>query len=263
MSELSKKGIRGLGAICLCLVMLLSLGVTGFAVTLDLSGSGTLTVQPKYGNRDVAGGRFEIYLVANAEPVNDHLSFALTEEFEETELDLDSINTTSEASSAIEALMNLIDDDDLVPYTTVSGGATATLPLGMYLIVQISAPGYYTRSVPFLAATPSVNSDGTGWVYSATVNPKMGYDEPYVPDSPTPAPNPTSIPIPSYPVTNTIADYNTPLDGPGGTTTILDDAIPLAAPQTGMLNWPVPVLSSLGVIFIALGLVMGRKKKYE
>ncbi len=43
-----------------------------------------------------------------------------------------------------------------------------------------------------------------------------------------------------------------------------DTTIPLAdAPQTGMLQWPIPVLLALGVVLLGLGIRGGRKTKNE
>lgn len=64
----------------------------------------------------------------------------------------------------------------------------------------------------------------------------------------------------SYTITNVLHD--TPPSRPqtpGGTTTINEDDLPLSAPQTGMLQWPIPVLAAAGALFLAAGILQKKK----
>ncbi len=82
---------------------------------------------------------------------------------------------------------------------------------------------------------------------------------PTAPTSPTTPTSPTNpdetIVKPTVPRT-TVPKSNSTAETKGG---VSGSTIP----QTGQLNWPVPVLISAGIIFIAIGIVLIRKKSYE
>jgi len=69
-----------------------------------------------------------------------------------------------------------------------------------------------------------------------------------------------------FTVTNTYTTDKTPGSGGGGggnTTDIPDDNVPKGdTPYTGMLQWPIPVLLSVGTLMVLAGAFGGRKKKY-
>jgi hypothetical protein len=48
----------------------------------------------------------------------------------------------------------------------------------------------------------------------------------------------------------------------GYTITNQSELVPLAAPQTGMLQWPIPVLLAAGVLLIYRGTAAESKKKH-
>lgn len=66
--------------------------------------------------------------------------------------------------------------------------------------------------------------------------------EPTSPTTPTLPTSPTSSTAPTVPTTVPVTTPDTPL-----------------IPQTGQLNWPIPVFSTAGVLFIAFGVLIGRK----
>ena len=135
-------------------------------------------------------------------------------------------------------------------------------------------PTNYSASGAFLISVPSfikgTDNNPDAWFYDLTAFPKMGYTPPET--GPTP---PTSEPWdpptrgsdpsgPTRPSTTPITDPTIPLTSPTVPSTLEDiqeSTVPLIAPQTGMLQWPIPVLSTAGVLLIGGGLLPGRNKK--
>ena len=101
----------------------------------------------------------------------------------------------------------------------------------LYLAVQKTAPAGYGKTEPFLVSLPYLYEGE--YQYDVASQPKTDLER-EVPTKPTsPATNPTF---------------------PGGK----------KLPQTGQLNWPVPVLTVSGLVLVAVGAyLMERSKKRE
>lgn len=102
------------------------------------------------------------------------------------------------------------------------------LSLGVYLFVQTGGSAAYELTEPFVVNVPMTSADGKTLVYDINASPKAEAE----PVQPTPAPTPT--PKPSDP----------------------------KLPQTGQLNWPVPVLFGGGILMLIVGFAIymkGRK----
>lgn len=102
------------------------------------------------------------------------------------------------------------------------------LSLGVYLFVQTGSSAAYELAEPFIVNVPMTSADGKTLIYDINASPKAESE----PVQPTPAPTPT--PKPSDP----------------------------KLPQTGQLNWPVPVLFGSGVLMLIVGFAIymkGRK----
>ena len=89
---------------------------------------------------------------------------------------------------------------------------------------------------PFLVSLPGVDKAGTGRVWDVTAVSKDAF-RPAEPDTPSP-PDPVEPSEPDVP------------DTPGG------DRLP----QTGQLNWPVPVLAGAGLVLFLAGLLLFRRR---
>lgn len=109
-------------------------------------------------------------------------------------------------------------------------GADVVLPEGSYLCA------------PFLVGLPGVDEAGTGRVWDVTAVTKDAF-RPAEPDTPSP-PDPVE---PSEPDVPDVPDVP---DTPGG------DRLP----QTGQLNWPVPVLAGAGLVLFLAGLLLLRRR---
>ena len=92
------------------------------------------------------------------------------------------------------------------------------LECGAYLLVQTGGSEAYELAEPFIVMVPMTDADGSTLIYDIEANPKT-----------TPAIIPTPIPTPTP----------TPNDP--------------KLPQTGQLNWPVPVLAASGLAMIIIG----------
>lgn len=102
------------------------------------------------------------------------------------------------------------------------------LELGLYLIIQTEASDGFEPLKPFLVSVPM--NEGGHYVYEVNAEGKFQLQQ---------EPQPTTAPTES--------------PGPG-------------LPQTGQLNWPIPVLAVLGLGLFSMGWVLcfGRKKSnYE
>lgn len=92
---------------------------------------------------------------------------------------------------------------------------------GLYLVVQTTAAEGFNAAAPFLIGMPRME-DGA-YVYEIDATPKVELEK----APPTPTPKPST-----------------------------DEKLP----QTGQMNWPVPVLAALGVMLFSLGWVLRFKK---
>jgi len=184
MSTSFRKKIRLLAALLTVILLLAGLGVSALAASvIDWETAGSLTIQPKYNNNIVTGCTFNLYRVAELNPESAAPAYRLIGVFQGakdssgSDVDLNGINTASKLESAAAALARYAGGAASADVISLSATAdtVSSLPLGMYLVVQTSAPGNYTVASPFLVALPSTNDAGTGWNYAITANPKLGY----------------------------------------------------------------------------------------
>ena len=160
------------------------------------------------------------------------------------------------------------------------------LELGLYLIVQTEASKGYEPINPFLVSLPMAE-DGK-WNYAVDASPKVGAYTPTKPDTP---PTPPTPPTPDHPDTPTPPDNPDNPVSPGNPDNPVapghpdnpvapghpdhpvapgnpdspvlpghpDNPVMTGLPQTGQLNWPVPVLAVSGVVLFAFGWALDRK----
>lgn len=184
MSKSSKNSIRVLLTLLLCAVLMTS-SMFALAVSIDRGSTGSITLQPTYGGNAVDGGRFELYRVASLADNSTQLSYNLIEPFVSAGTgDLAKCTTADlqrTAAGLLNALKGNADPDDVITLDRANGDTVTGLELGVYLVVQVGTPMYYTAAAPFLIYLPMTNSEGDGWDYSVTAQPKMGYDPPTYP----------------------------------------------------------------------------------
>ena len=135
--------------------------------------------------------------------------------------DLSEKNLTPELAKK---LADMVKSSDGINPTSFQNGVVTfkDLELGLYLIVQTKDISGYERIAPFLISVPLWDKDH--YLYEINVSEKFEVKRrPSTPETP---------------------------DQPGDT-----------LPQTGQVNWPVPVLLTLGLGLIVTGTALKRKSK--
>ena len=221
------RALRRLSIMLAVLLLLVALAVPAFAdAGIDMERSCSLQLSCFYENEAVSGGNLLLYQVAAVESEDGNYYFRLDEKLgggKLTQQDLDRSSLAGELAGQA-GLQNLGSREE----TFGNDGYVRFQDLrpGLYLLVQTKpAPGY-ERMDPVLVSIPFMDPKTGEYTYDvdATVKPAVKRET-----EPSPTPTPTASPSP------------TPKPGP-------------KLPQTGQLNWPVPVLACGGVIFVVLGL---------
>lgn len=157
--------------------------------------------------------------------VNGNYGFVPTGDFADCGYSLDKVNSVTLAK----ALAHLAKNFEGVTKTIGDNGKVTfdNLELGLYLLVQQTAAEGYNAAAPFLVTVPMFENGE--YVYEVDASPKVELEK---------KPEVTPTPKPSDPNPN--------------------------LPQTGQMNWPVPVLAISGVcLFTAGWLLRFKKSKYE
>ncbi|MCD8222106.1 MAG: hypothetical protein LUD07_07970 [Clostridiales bacterium] len=253
------------------------LGMTSFATVPDMTRTGTITVTmlSESTGEAVPGGTLTAYQVGAVYEDDGNYSYVLTDAFAESGVslaDLDSQDLSAMAST----LSAYVSDNSLEGITVTIGddgiAVFSDLTLGLYLMVQQkSATGYYAVS-PFLISVPAIS--GEEYVYEVDAAPK------------TEALNKKSSSGGSSHhgggssggSSGSSSGGSSSSSGPGassgdsdsgssGELTPMDSDSPelFKLPQTGQLNWPIPVLTLCGFAMFAFGwkLVFGGKRRIE
>lgn len=214
------------------------------------SGNGSIRINMTYQGNPVPGGAFSLYQIADVQ-VNNGYHFVYRPEysgFDQASYPLDSSTALSDEAvtrAMATALNSYISAGVITPlaenvaadaYGRVSFGS---LPFGLYLVKQTTAANGFYPITPFLVTVPFLTMENGEWVwkYAVDASPKtitelIPVPPPSTDDEPEPTPTPTPPP-------------------PGGG----------FLPQTGQLNWPVPLLAVAGLVLFALGWWMNRRQE--
>lgn len=227
-------------AIAVVIIMLCSVSLTALAAadspSLDWSMSGDSSIMVEIKDEDgemVTDGSLTIYQVALLEQNNGDMVYSFTSDFSGCGLSLG--NVTADSTTLASKLAAYVSANHITSTSKTNTNGTVVfdnLELGLYLIVQTTeSAGYYTMN-PFVVSVPLDVNDT--WVYNVDASPKVGVlaPQPEEPEPEEPETPELETPEPETPVT---------------TTTL---------PQTGQLNWPVPVLAVCGLLLIGLGSVL-------
>lgn len=225
---MKRKAFQILCLVLCCLALVLPVFAQGTAADLDLgcTGSITLTVKDKNGVA-ATGGSIACIQVARVRRENGNLSYELTNGFENTSLSLDNfVDGKESAADLAKRVEKLLPARAAKKIRQISGGKVAfsDLELGLYLIRQQRGFKNHSSIQSFLVTLPMNGS--FGWVYEVSATPKVG-----TVSRTTPPKKPTT----------------------GGS----------RLPQTGQLNWPVPVLAVSGLVVFSLGWWLAREKHEE
>lgn len=210
----------------LALLLLLScLPVAAFAHAVPEEGRmGSITVTMRIGNRSVPGGTLTLYRVGAINEYDGDYSFLPTGAFTGWGTGFEDIQSHELA----EELSDYVRAHKLSGTTKkigTNGKVTfSDLELGLYLLVQNQAADGYYKVKPFLVSVPYLE-DGT-YIYDVDATTKTELEKRPAAKEPPPT-EPTGSKL----------------------------------PQTGQLNWPVPVLAILGLGLFAAGWVLRFRKK--
>ena len=217
----------------LCLALILSLSLTALAWDApDADRKGTLTFRMQWENEPLNSGSLTLYRVGQIVWENGGYSFALIPELEGAEVSLDNLTGTELPAQ----LSELAKTRELPPITQpVAEGEAhfANLQMGLYVVTQSEkdACDGFKPINPFLISLPRWNETSGSYQYDLIASPKVGMEtEPTEP--PTTEPPPPEDPW---------------------------------LPQTGQLNWPIPVMLASGLVMFVIGcfLWFGKKRRHE
>lgn len=193
----------------------------------DETKTGSISAAMTYENEAVGGGSLTLYKVGDVAQDDGNYSFTLSEDFAASGVSLEDIEAAGLADTlaayAQEAGLSGVTIDIASDGTWSASG----LELGLYLLVQYDPAEGFEAIAPFLVSVP-LYEDGV-YVYDVSAQPKLG----------------------------TLTEEETTT--PATPTTTTDTTLP----QTGQLNWPIPVLTVLGLALIlgGWGLYAGKQRK--
>lgn len=215
--------LRGLCCLLALLLWLGSLSVPACAADFDPEREGSLSLSLFYEGRPVSGGDLRLYRVGEAVLDGADRFFRLVDALGGSLLDQKALDSPglAERLAAEDALAGLSFRGTVFG---VDGTARfdAVSP-GLYLLTQSSPAEGFAPISPFLVSLPYYMGAEKGYVYDvdASVKPAAAREA-----QPSPTPKP---------------------DGP--------------LPETGQLNWPVPVMAGLGLCFLLLGALLLRSDR--
>lgn len=240
------------------------------------TGSIHVNLYDSTNNKALSGGELTVYRVAEVQRKNGNLSFEYCGDFDGCAIELGDLTDSTLAGQLQEYLSD--NAEGTVREVDANGNVNFDdLELGLYLVVQTKASKGYKPVNSFLVSLPMAE-DGK-WNYAVDASPKVGAYTPTKPDTP---PTPPTPPTPDHPDTPTPPDNpdNPVFPGnpdnpvapghpghpaaPGNPDSPVlpghpDNPVMSGLPQTGQLNWPVPVLAVSGVVLFAFGWALDRK----
>lgn len=223
---------RRIFSLLTALALLLCMSLTAFAQEvpeLDRDDC-TISVTLTYGKEKdkIEGAELLLYRVGDVKEDDGNYSFVLSDAFKDSKLSLEKLDGT-----LAESLAKYAKNCTALKSVKTDKEGTALfdkLTPGLYLVVQEKGADGYKAINPFLVSVPKMENGK--YDYTVDANPKVGEIVPEETAKPTQPPKPTEPTL----------------------------------PQTGQLNWPVPILAvaGLGLFVLGWGMRFGRKKEgYE
>ena len=215
----------------LALVLVLScLSVTAFAHEVpDLTKDGTITLTIIYEEKELSGGQLELYRVGDIKEDDGNYFFALDAAYGGSALTEEDLNDPDLAANIGKTIADTNADNDAdTDADTIAPVATADIKDGAAVFSDVE-PGLYL-------------------VYQKTATP--GFE----------AMSPFLISMPNF----VDGKYETEVSAVPkvGLETVPPPAVTVPSlPQTGQLNWPIPVLAVLGFALVVVGIVLKTRKK--
>lgn len=275
------KSIRKrLAAVLAALTLLVWCAAPAFALeVVDLSRTGSIKVSlyDSETSEAVGGGTLTLYRVAKVQKDNANLSFMYTNGFEDCGVELGDLSEGELAGRLAEKIAATA-ESTTVEISDLGAAEFGDLEVGLYLVVQTTAAENYNVINPFLVSVP-IQENGS-YIYDVDALPKVGTaakktpeppDTPDTPDTPDKPeeenPNTPAAPGPDNPDGWVLGAHGEKIylnpeapspDNPNG---YVMGAHGL--PQTGQLNWPIPVLAVTGVVLVAAGIKLKKETRKD
>lgn len=215
---------RRAAALLLTALLLAALSVPAFAdgAGIDLDRDGSISMRCQYQGKPVSGGDMRLYLVGTVEQDDGNYFFQLLDALGGDKLDQKALDSGDLADrlSADPALQDLPYQRQVFDANGELCFSTNVKP-GLYLLLQSTAAPGFEKMKPVVVSVPFIDPKTGEYRYDvdATVKPALERDVTTPPPTPTPAPGSN-------------------------------------LPQTGQLNWPVPVMAVLGLLCVLSGLAL-------
>lgn len=223
-------------------------------------GSITVTMR-EGGTTPVPGGTLTLYRVGEIHEEDGNYSFRPAGDFSKCGLAFDNVESEELASK----LAAYADDNDLKGKTgdigekgDLAGVVSFTdLELGLYLLVQEEPAAGYLKANSFLVSIPKMENGK--YVYHVDASPKVEVEkDPDEDETPSATTEPSvTTPTSTTPSGNSPSGNNPSGNNPSGSSTSGSKKLP----QTGQLNWPVPLMAVLGLGLFATGWMLRFGKK--
>ena len=271
------KSIRKrLAAVLAALTLLVWCAAPAFALeVVDLSRTGSIKVSlyDSETSEAVGGGTLTLYRVAKVQKDNANLSFVYTNGFEDCGVELGDLSEGELAGRLAEKIAATA-ESTTVEISDLGVAEFGDLEVGLYLVVQTTAAENYNVINPFLVSVP-IQENGS-YVYDVDALPKVGTaakktpeppDTPDTPDTPDKPdeenPNTPAAPGPDNPDGWVLgaSGENPEAPSPDNPNGYVMGAHGL--PQTGQLNWPIPVLAVTGVVLVAAGIKLKKETRKD
>lgn len=209
-------------------IMLMPYSVSASGGMGQTDGRVSLNLRTQTGEA-VSGIQISIYQVGTAAFEGYNLVYTLAETLAEgKDIPINGLTADQNRSSAAKLWKQIqaLGQDSLPVWTekTDKEGKIQLeqMPMGIYLAVQTAENNTYADITPFLFYLPESGEDG--WAYDIALTPKVEKHPEQKPSTP---------------------------DGSNGP----------YLPQTGMLQWPVPLLAGSGVLLFAVGWGVSRSRR--
>lgn len=234
------KFVKRLSTLLLALSLGAAVALPAYAHEVpDPSRTGSIRFSMLYDGSAVGGGSLTLHRVGDVAEEDGNYTFTLTEAYAASGADLTDLTDTALAAG-------------LADYTTANGiagegvtiGSDGTaaadgLALGLYLVMQDQPAEGYEPIAPFLVSVPMWDETAGAYLYTVDAAPKLGG-------------------LTKTPPASTAAPAKPDAGDPDTVTTATAAA---TLPQTGQLNWPVPVLTLAGLLLMLAGWYLRARAK--
>lgn len=241
----------------------------------------SIKVTAKIGERLIDGIELTLYKVGNAKIENNNLYYDLAEQLvvADDPIELNGMKEAENKENTEEIdlrIRNLLygneDDEKKLKEITVATAKTGALEgdddkgiamfddlePGVYLVRQSATDWTFETIKPILIVAPYTNTEGTEWVFDIEVFAKLQYR----PDDEEPTTKPTTGTTGSTEPTIDIPDPDVPSGSTEGDIDIDDPDVPKEElPETGMHQWPVPIMAMSGMLLFGMGYASEKKNK--